>query len=228
MPSAALYPIFLNLARRHVLVVGGGAVGARKAQGLLAAGARVTVVSPAFNEAFERLKPVTLIEAKYTASHMRRRKWSLAFTAANIAAVNRQAQKDAAAAGVLCCRCDDPGRGDFNNGATASVGPVMLSVSTGGAAPGLSARIRESAAKAIDPCHAALAELHHAWRPLIKKKIRTPEQRRLILQRMASEEMIVRFRRRGRAGAEKLLQQWLKEITAPDSSGSGTPGRRRG
>ncbi|MBI2987055.1 MAG: hypothetical protein HYY45_09840, partial [Deltaproteobacteria bacterium] len=40
------YPIFLELKDRHCVVIGGGAVAERKVDGLLQAGARVTVVSP--------------------------------------------------------------------------------------------------------------------------------------------------------------------------------------
>ena len=43
----AYYPIFLELEGRSCLVVGGGAVAQRKVEGLLSAGARVTVISPA-------------------------------------------------------------------------------------------------------------------------------------------------------------------------------------
>ena len=113
--------------------------GCRRAENAGAArgAARVTVVSPAFSAAFDRLKSVTFVRRRYAAGHMRRRKWSLVFAASNVATVNRQVQKDAAAAGIPCCRCDKPERGDFNNGATASVGPVLLSVSTGGARGGV-------------------------------------------------------------------------------------------
>ena len=41
------YPVVLRLSGKRVLVVGGGAVAARKVEGLLAAGAAVTVVAPA-------------------------------------------------------------------------------------------------------------------------------------------------------------------------------------
>ncbi|MNC87741.1 Precorrin-2 dehydrogenase [compost metagenome] len=44
--SATLYPVFLKLAGRPVLLVGGGAVAAAKLEGLIAAGAHVTVVAP--------------------------------------------------------------------------------------------------------------------------------------------------------------------------------------
>ena len=48
--SPCLYPAYLDLRNIQVLVVGGGAVAARKVAGLRKAGARITVVSPAFNQ----------------------------------------------------------------------------------------------------------------------------------------------------------------------------------
>jgi uroporphyrin-III C-methyltransferase/precorrin-2 dehydrogenase/sirohydrochlorin ferrochelatase len=47
---AARYPLLLDLAGRATLVVGGGPVAARRAAGLVAAGARVTVIAPAICE----------------------------------------------------------------------------------------------------------------------------------------------------------------------------------
>ena len=48
--AAARYPLLLDLAGRATLVVGGGPVAARRAAGLVAAGARVTVIAPAICE----------------------------------------------------------------------------------------------------------------------------------------------------------------------------------
>ena len=47
------YPVVLGLAGHPVLVVGGGPVAERKVDGLLDAGARVTVVSPSLTERLE-------------------------------------------------------------------------------------------------------------------------------------------------------------------------------
>lgn len=48
MPSNPLYPVFLNLAGRPVVVVGGGRVALRRTRALARAGAVVTVVAPRF------------------------------------------------------------------------------------------------------------------------------------------------------------------------------------
>ena len=45
----ALFPLFVELEGRPCVVLGGGAVAERKVEGLLAAGAVVTVVSPALS-----------------------------------------------------------------------------------------------------------------------------------------------------------------------------------
>jgi precorrin-2 dehydrogenase / sirohydrochlorin ferrochelatase len=222
MPAPTPYPLFLSLARRDVLIVGGGVVAARKAQGLLDAGARITVISPAFNAAFHKLNPIKCIRASYTPIHMRRKNWCLVFAATDAPSVNQRVQKDAAAGNILCCRCDNPDRGDFANGATVSVGSVILSVSTQGASPGLAAKIREQAAAGVDPILARLADLHRAWRPLIRKSVHTIERRKLIQQRLAGEEMITRLRRQGVRGAQKLFRQYLAELTAPTKKSPST------
>lgn len=56
-----LYPVFLHLAGREVLLVGGGQVAASKLDDLLNAGARVTVVAPVICEAI-RARDVRLVE----------------------------------------------------------------------------------------------------------------------------------------------------------------------
>ena len=48
---SAGYPLLLDVAGRAVLVVGAGPVGARRAIGLADAGALVTVVAPAVDDA---------------------------------------------------------------------------------------------------------------------------------------------------------------------------------
>ena len=52
--SAEVYPVFLRLQGRRVVLVGGGRVAAGKLPGLLAAGARVTVIAPQIRSELEQ------------------------------------------------------------------------------------------------------------------------------------------------------------------------------
>jgi uroporphyrin-III C-methyltransferase / precorrin-2 dehydrogenase / sirohydrochlorin ferrochelatase len=56
MHDHATYPIGLRLAGRHVVIVGGGAVALRRAKGLLAAGAELSVVSPDLTPGLQALR----------------------------------------------------------------------------------------------------------------------------------------------------------------------------
>jgi|GEM_PF-1484959 len=65
----SLYPVFLDLRDARVVIVGGGPVAASKLDGLLAAGARVTVIAPEICEAI-RSKGVALIEREFAATDL--------------------------------------------------------------------------------------------------------------------------------------------------------------
>jgi len=218
--------MFLDLVQRPVLVVGGGAVALRKTRGLVESAARVTVVSPQFQAGFDAIKDIERITAPYSATHMARKMWRLAFAATNNKDVNAQVQKHAEAAGIFCCRCDEQEEGDFSGGATerlaaerksdgrgvhsvANLGGVTLVVSTCGASPALSARICHEAAAAIDPVLPRLANLLNEWRAAAKVQVPDPAVRRLLLQRLAGEEMEQALREQGEAGAQALFGRLL-------------------
>ena len=70
--SGDLFPVFLKLAGRPVLVVGAGPVAESKLQALLAAGARVTVVAPEVRPSIER-QPVTIVRRGFDPQRFGRR-----------------------------------------------------------------------------------------------------------------------------------------------------------
>jgi len=74
----ALFPPFVELQGRPCVVLGGGAVAERKVESLLAAGAVVTVVSPALSPALATLasdqaQPAARLEMELTVNHERKR-----------------------------------------------------------------------------------------------------------------------------------------------------------
>jgi siroheme synthase-like protein len=214
MPRAPVYPLFLNLTGQPVLIVGGGNVGLRKAKGLVEAGARVTVVSPAFAGEFKALK-VAILRAAYAGRHMKLQPWRLVFAATDVRAVNARVRRDAAAAGVLCSRADDPDESDFAGGAHMRVGvsenggAATFAVSTAGASPILASRLCHAAVASADPVLIQLAALLTEWRAEVKRTVKDPVVRRAFLQQLAGDEMEALLRERGIAAAKKAFRQGI-------------------
>jgi len=212
------YPVFLNLSGQAVLIVGAGSVGLRKAQGVLAAGAVVTVVSPEFSDLWDSVVgAVTRVAEAYragAAGHMAAGDWRLVFAATNQPRVNAAVARDAAAAGILCCRCDAPDQGDFSGGAMWQQAGLTLAVSTNGSSPVLSRRIRDACVDAMDPIFSQWAQLLAVWRPQVLRQVRDPALRQLLLRGIAGPEMEQVLREHGPhgpGGAQAVFERWLTE-----------------
>src|SRR5690349_3761854 len=119
-----MFPPFVNLRDRLCLVVGGGAVGLRKATALREAGARVRLVSldarppdipTEVNWLAEPYRPAHLDEA------------TLAVAAAS-PEVNRQVVAEARARGIWVNSATDPESGDAYFPATLQRGDLVIAV----------------------------------------------------------------------------------------------------
>jgi siroheme synthase-like protein len=150
--SAAAYPLMLDVARLRVLVVGGGAVAARKVAGLADAGGRPTIVAPAATDelraSIERLRlvwhPRPYEPMDVDAHH-------LVFAATDDPAVNGRIADDARAAGALVSRADEGGESDFHVPSHIRQEDVVVAFSTGGASPLLARRLRERLETVVTP-----------------------------------------------------------------------------
>jgi precorrin-2 dehydrogenase / sirohydrochlorin ferrochelatase len=136
------YPINLDLNDKTVVIIGGGAVAARKALRLLAAGARLRVVAPQLDERLAALA------ARESLVHLARPYLPgdldgalLAFAATDNPEVNRAVALEARQRGVLIDVVAAPREGDFTTPALLSRGELLITASTGGASPGLARRI---------------------------------------------------------------------------------------
>lgn len=139
------YPIMLDVRDRPVLVVGGNAVAAEKAAALSAAGAHVTVMNPEFCAELHDLARnpnVTLRNKAYEPGDL-----AGAFVVVATAtyepelaeAIWQEAQQNNQLVNIV----DLPARCNFIVPSILRRGQLTISVSTGGASPGLAKRIRQ-------------------------------------------------------------------------------------
>ena len=159
-----LYPVFLKLRGRRVLLVGGGAVAASKLEGLLAAGAVVTVVAPEIHPALER-PDVTLHRRPFEPGDLDGVWWVVAAAPAD---VNRRVQAAAESRQLFVNAADDPAHATAYLGSIVRRDDVTVAISTGGRAPALAALLREALdawlPQDVDRWMAAAAEARQQWK----------------------------------------------------------------
>jgi precorrin-2 dehydrogenase/sirohydrochlorin ferrochelatase len=165
------HPVYLDLRGRSCVVLGGGEVATRKAQSLLAAGARVTVVSPTLTPAL-----AALAETHEILHHSRPYRTgdlagaALAYAATDDEAVHAEAAAEAAAGGIWLNVVDRPQLCSFIAPAVVTRGAVSIAVSTGGASPALARHLREVLEEAVGPEYGLAATILGKLRPLVGSK----------------------------------------------------------
>lgn len=144
-------PLMLHGDSIEALIVGGGAVAARKARALLVAGAHVRVVATGIGA------DVRALAAAHDRLHLEERPYAtgdvgsaqLVIAATGDRAVNRRVADDGHAAHRLVNVADDPARGNCRTTATHRAGDLVIGISAGGV-PNAAARIRDSLAARFD------------------------------------------------------------------------------
>jgi len=203
-PRAAYgYSLMLDLTNRLVVIVGGGAVAARKAAGVVDAGAtRVRCVSPLFKAEFPGC--VEKVLERYDTRHLEGA--GLVFAATDSAEVNDAVVRDARALGVLVSRADsgEGAAGDFATPAVLRRSAVTLTVSA--ASPALSALVRDGLAARWDQRWSKMADVMGWLRPaLTRSGSLHPQRRAAVLRDLATEEALSVLD----AGGEAGLFDWL-------------------
>ena len=167
---ASLFPIFLDLRSRPVLVVGGGPVARQKLEALASSGARIAVVAKRFSaECRETAARIGAepIERAYRPADLAG--VALAFAATGVGEVNRTVVRDARARGIAVNAVDDPEHCDFHTPAMVHRGPVTIALSTGGRFPGLAKALRKCLEAWLPPEDGPLIERLYRLRAALRK-----------------------------------------------------------
>ena len=140
---AEYFPAFLDLRGRRCLVVGGGAIGERKARDLLVCGALVSVVSPTVTPGLGAL--VATGHVHHRARRFRRwdvRGCVVVVAATGDARVDQAVAAEARRRHALVNVVDDAAHCDFIVPSVLRRGPLQIAVSTSGRSPALAREIR--------------------------------------------------------------------------------------
>ncbi len=147
-----MYPVMLSLRGRPALVVGGGEVALRKVEGLLAEGARVTVIAPDAVPALEEL-------AERGAVELRRRGhrpgdvsgFALVLAATDDREVNARVSAEASGAGIWVNVADDPELCTFHLPARVQRRGLQIAIASEGGAPFATRRLRQVLERRFGP-----------------------------------------------------------------------------
>ena len=190
----SLFPMFVKLAGRRVVVVGGGEIAASKMDGLLHAGAQVLVVSPAINVQVAGLVREGKIE-------WREKEFSpedlqdafLVIAATSVPSVNEAVYRAADARGLLCNAVDDIENCHFYYGSVVQRGDLQIAISTNGKSPALAQRLRKELEAQFGPEYESWLEWLGAARDVLRTSGTSQAQNKEVLHNLASKESFERF-----------------------------------
>jgi uroporphyrin-III C-methyltransferase/precorrin-2 dehydrogenase/sirohydrochlorin ferrochelatase len=205
------FPLFLDIAGKPVLLVGGGEVAARKFALLADAGAVVRVVAPELCEEMQAAleRGAFTHDARPFAASDLEGKW-LAVAATDDRAVNARVSEVAAGARIPCNVVDDRELSSFIMPAIIDRSPVQIAVSTGGTSPVLARLIRERLETLLDGSLGPLAAFADRWRVAIRHKFADIGARRRFLSWLLTGPVSAALRAGRDAQAEALTRKALE------------------
>jgi precorrin-2 dehydrogenase/sirohydrochlorin ferrochelatase len=204
------YPIHLDIQGRNCLVVGGGAVGTRKVETLLACGAQVTVVSPAASEALRSLAAkgaITLTRRDYASEDLS--DIFLVIGATDDEALNRRISADAERRQILCNIADRPEACNFILPSILQRGDLTITVSTSGKSPAFAKKLRRSLADQYGQEYAAFLDLMGAIRQRLLAQAHAPEAHKPLFEALIDSELPALIRANRRDAINALLEKVL-------------------
>lgn len=173
-------PIFMKIKGARCVVVGGGEVALRKVTMLLKADAAVEIVSPTLCEALADLVKSGVIQHLQTAfdqSHLNGA--TLVIAATDDEVINAQISEAAKASNIPVNVVDAPALCTFTMPSIVDRSPVVIAISSNGAAPVLARLIRAKIETMVPASYGRLAKLAGAFREAVKAKFATTQARRI-------------------------------------------------
>jgi precorrin-2 dehydrogenase/sirohydrochlorin ferrochelatase len=210
-----LYPVYLNLTDRKVIVVGGGDVARRKVKTLLECGARVTVISPELTEdikTWQETNQIKVIRRKYKKGDIDQA--FLVVAACGDPQVNQQVFAEANEQNILCNVVDEPSLCSFQVPAVVNRGPLQIAISTAGISPALAREIAKQLREHFGSDYEVLLDTLLQLRTHLKKKYPNQQdqpRRAVILEKFIRSNPLELLQQGKREQFDQLVEKYLKQ-----------------
>ncbi|NKB31744.1 MAG: uroporphyrinogen-III C-methyltransferase [Pseudomonadales bacterium] len=213
-------PLFLNIRERHCVIIGGGEVAWRKANLLLKANARLTIVAPQFSSEIIGLAKDSLcncIESEFSPEHIDDA--SLVIAATDSEKTNSFVANIANDKNIPVNVVDKPALCSFIMPAIVDRSPVVVAISSSGRSPVLTRKIKELNEIFIPGREGQLAELLGSYRAQVREKF-SEFSDRLRFWEMLLETELSELVYSGRMDdATKLIENFLEQSAGTAAQG---------
>ncbi len=204
------YPVYLDINDRKCVVVGGGAVGARKVSTLLACGARVTVISPEATAELNGLAEqgrIALIRRPYQSSDLDGAFMVIGST--DDEAINHRIHADAEARNLLCNIADQPRVCNFILPSIIQRGDLVIAVSTSGRSPAFAKKLRKELERQFGDEYAVFLMLLGAIRTKLLAEDHAPEAHKPLFEALIDTDLLEMIRARRTDEVNRILKEIL-------------------
>jgi precorrin-2 dehydrogenase/sirohydrochlorin ferrochelatase len=190
----SLFPIFVKLEGRLVVVIGGGQVAEVKIPGLLSAGARIRLVAPSITPQIAewvRFGKIDWLPKEFEPADLDGAFLVIAATSAP--GVNEAVFREAETRGLLCNAVDDIGHCHFYYGAVVQRGDLQIAISTNGKSPSLAQRLRKEFEAQFGPEYEVWLEWLGAAREALRASGPSSDTAKKLLHELATRPMFEQF-----------------------------------
>ncbi len=205
------YPVNLDLNGKRCLVVGGGAVAARKALTLMAFGGVVTVISPTLDPLLRcqvKSGKISYIAGKYHQKFMAGA--AVVIAATDDPAVNQMVFTHAVRRNILVNVVDVPELCTFIVPAIVRRGPLVLGISTSGQSPMFAQQQKKMCEACRTPRHGDFVRMMGSVRARIKRQYATIPERKAVHAKLMDSNILDLVLAGKAVAARKVLLSILK------------------
>jgi len=185
------YPVYVQLHEQPCVVIGGGKIAEGKVEGLLAADARVIVISPNLTPRLHNLAKqgkIEYISRTYQPGDLTGA--FLVISATDQTEINQQVWEEASTNHQLINVVDDTPHCNFIAPAILRKGDLTIAISTAGKAPALAVRLKEQFQKEIGPEYERFLELAGHLREPLARHIPDFETRKSLWYELVDSEIL--------------------------------------